>query len=268
LISKAGFWKRALTPAEITDLYNEGDGRDYAYIVDTSAGDVVVFDNHASVYDTSGGTTDTLAFAVGSREDRLLIVFIGTRTSLDVPTGVTYNGVAMAFGARYHHNYGGPQVQIDMWYLMAPDSGTNNIVITKNNPWSPMICAISFSGVHQTVPFGTFVQLNDNPSITVSSAADEVVIDIINGDSGGPADPAPAPGAGQVLRNSLSSGGAFPSWFSVSTEDPGAASTVMSWTNDYSNNMHFGFGIKPAPFVEPPPEAAEYRRVLINMVMN
>lgn len=32
LIDEAGFWRRVLTPAERTDLYNAGAGRDYAYI--------------------------------------------------------------------------------------------------------------------------------------------------------------------------------------------------------------------------------------------
>jgi hypothetical protein len=36
-----GIWKRALTPAEITDLFNGGDGRDYAYIEATGGGGAI-----------------------------------------------------------------------------------------------------------------------------------------------------------------------------------------------------------------------------------
>jgi hypothetical protein len=32
LIDEVGFWKRVLTSAERTELYNSGNGRDYAYI--------------------------------------------------------------------------------------------------------------------------------------------------------------------------------------------------------------------------------------------
>lgn len=33
IIDEVGYWKRVLTADEITDLYNSGNGRDYAYIV-------------------------------------------------------------------------------------------------------------------------------------------------------------------------------------------------------------------------------------------
>lgn len=37
LIDEVGFWKRELSDAEVTDLYNSGNGRDYAYIVGGAA---------------------------------------------------------------------------------------------------------------------------------------------------------------------------------------------------------------------------------------
>lgn len=38
LIDEVGFWKRVLTSDERTDLYNSGNGRNYAYIIGTMAG--------------------------------------------------------------------------------------------------------------------------------------------------------------------------------------------------------------------------------------
>lgn len=37
-LDEVGLWKRALTPAEITDLYNGGDGRNYTYIAASGGG--------------------------------------------------------------------------------------------------------------------------------------------------------------------------------------------------------------------------------------
>lgn len=37
LIDEVGFWKRVLTADERTDLYNSGNGRDYAYIISAAA---------------------------------------------------------------------------------------------------------------------------------------------------------------------------------------------------------------------------------------
>lgn len=41
LIDEFGFWRRVLSGAEITELYNAGAGRDYAYIAGGAAGPVI-----------------------------------------------------------------------------------------------------------------------------------------------------------------------------------------------------------------------------------
>lgn len=59
-MDEVGIWKRALTPAEITDLYNGGDGRNYAYIEAT--GESGAIEGTASV--TLGALTSTATGAL------------------------------------------------------------------------------------------------------------------------------------------------------------------------------------------------------------
>jgi hypothetical protein len=41
-IDEVGFWKRVLSAAEITELYNSGSGRNYAYISAGAAGTLLI----------------------------------------------------------------------------------------------------------------------------------------------------------------------------------------------------------------------------------
>lgn len=78
----------------------------------------------------AAGTTLTYAHTVGSGSNRELIVFIGLDDAgAAFPSGVTFDGVAMT-------NLGGAggvnnPLVADAWYLLAPNVGAHNIVITK-----------------------------------------------------------------------------------------------------------------------------------------
>jgi len=78
---------------------------------------------------SSGATTLTISHTVASGSDRLLIVATNTLQS-PVPTytGVTYNGVAMTKIDEVHSPT--PLHRVALWYLLAPDVGTANIVVT------------------------------------------------------------------------------------------------------------------------------------------
>lgn len=178
-----------------------------------------------------------------SGSDRLLRVTTSHFDSIDVVTGVTYNGVALTAVPGGSTNNG--QYYVTAWYVLAPDTGTHNIVVTMSgNVFDFGAGAISYTGVHQTVPLGTAVTAtgtSTTPSVTVSSAADELVDDglvIIHGDT-------LSVGAGQTQRWNAVAGSGFIK-YAGSTEG-GAASTTMSWSNTSSQTWAIvAVPIKPA----------------------
>lgn len=195
-----------------------------------------------------------------SGADRLLRVTTSHYDSSDSVTDITYNGVALTAvpgGATTNGQY-----WITAYYLIAPDVGTYNIVVTvSGNVFDFGAGAISYNDVHQTVPFGTAVTAtgtDTTPTVTVSSAADELVDDglvIIHGGT-------LSVGAGQTQRwNAIATFGFIK--YAGSTE-VGAASTTMSWSNSNSQTWAIvAVPIKPtagAPATSIVPHQAYYRR--------
>jgi uncharacterized repeat protein (TIGR01451 family) len=102
-------------------------------------------------------------------------------------TGVTYNGVALTpVGA---HNDAAPSRRVEMWYLLAPGSGNENIVVTVDLPTNGTVGVVAgattFTDVDQTVPLGPFVSANganaaysqlDVPSVVNGMVLDTLAI--------------------------------------------------------------------------------------------
>ena len=165
-----------------------------------------------------------------SGSDRLLRVTTSHFDSSDTISSITYNGVALTAVPGGSTNNG--QYYVTAYYLIAPDTGTHDIVVTvTGSVFDFGAGAISYTDVHQTTPLGTAVTAtgtSTTPSVTVSSAADELVDDglvIIHGGT-------LSVGAGQTQRwNAIASSGFIK--YAGSTEG-GAASTTMSWSNSSS----------------------------------
>lgn len=162
--------------------------------------------------------------------NRLLRVNVMHYDSSDDVSGVTYNGVAMTAVPSGDATNG--QYWLSTFYLIAPDTGTHDVIVTvTGNVFDIGITAVSYTDVHQSVPLGTAVTATGTstaPSVTVSSASDELVDDgliIVNSGS-------LTVDTGQTQRVNTTTSNAFIK-YATSTES-GAASTVMSWTNGTS----------------------------------
>ena len=88
-------------------------------------------------------TTQTLAHTC-SGVNRILFVNTGI-TSADTIPGITYNGVALTkiasvINGRY----------FSLWYLIAPATGANNIVVTSSVSDILRSCAVSYTGAKQS----------------------------------------------------------------------------------------------------------------------
>ena len=109
----------------------------------------------------TGNPTLTVAHTTAGT-NRLMLVGVSINIT-NAPTagvvGVTWNGTPLSFvGA---HNDTGSTRRVEMWYLLAPVTGTSNVVVTVNIPAAVQEGVVAgvttFTGVDQTVPLGTFV---------------------------------------------------------------------------------------------------------------
>lgn len=150
----------------------------------------------------------------------------------DTVTGVTYAGSAMTRVA-YAPDGGAIRGNSQIWRLIAPATGANNITVSMSVARRIYLQGISFTGADQTTPDGTPNQQGPTtsstaPSIAVSSAAGEIVIDAM----GALNNPTATVGAGQTqdfnLANSVSLIG-------CGSNEAGAASVTMSWTLSAAN---------------------------------
>lgn len=97
--------------------------------------------NGACLGSTSGSSITT-AFDVGSGSNRLLVVFV--MELFGTVTGVTYNSVAMNASVTTTDDQTGT---LRLFYLVGPDSGSNNVVITASGGNFMIGHAASYTGV-------------------------------------------------------------------------------------------------------------------------
>jgi hypothetical protein len=187
------------------------------------------------------------AFSHNNDGDYLLVgIMQGYADSAAVPTGVTYNGVAMtkigevAYGSNH---------AISVWELVAPAAGAHTVAPTFTDFNIEALVAVSLSGVHQTTPHGTVVtasNANTTPSVTVSSATGELVVDFVAVKQNSTA--TATVGSGQTQRANLATtvNPVIDVRGLVSTE-AGAASVTMDWTLSASESWKaVGVPVKPA----------------------
>jgi len=106
------------------------------------------FDNAADGGNNGGSTQSlTYSYTVGTNSNRLLLVNVVGDTSADDISSVTYSGASMTLlkkvqtpGDRWHYLY----------YLLAPASGSNNVVITSASAHYLISEATSWNNVAQT----------------------------------------------------------------------------------------------------------------------
>jgi len=126
----------------------------------------------------TGVSSLTCAHTV-SGANREIVNWISWYHSLSALSGLTYNSVALT--AIPSGSTANGQYHIDGSHLIAPATGTNNMVATfTGNVFDVGMGSTSFTGADQTTPLGTAVTAtgtSTTPSVTVSSAAGEIVLD-------------------------------------------------------------------------------------------
>jgi hypothetical protein len=195
-----------------------------------------------------------------SGNNRLLIVGVSINQSAasESVSTVTYNGTALTrIGAVVRND----NVQAELWYLLAPIAGTHNVIVTLDAAAEFVAGAISFTGVDQTTPLGTFVgnsaRNSKNPSVTVNSETGGLVVDILGYATSSVT--VTTIGAGQTQQWAQVTTNGTPTLNAAgysSTKD-GASSVTMSWT--LSSKLTWVIGAVP---IIPALDTFGYRKLI------
>lgn len=160
-------------------------------------------------------------------------------------SSVTYNGAPLALVGSVNQV---DDARVEIWSLVPPPTGTYDVVITFSAQLTRSATAgvMTFTGVHQTTPLGTFVSAkaptDPGPAtVNVSSAANELVFDTVACESC----TSLTVGSGQtqrwnlVVENGQTRG--------AGSTEPGAATVTMSWTLGTADHWAIGaVPIKPS----------------------
>ncbi|MFQ5858700.1 MAG: hypothetical protein ACE5LU_24120 [Anaerolineae bacterium] len=185
----------------------------------------IAFDAAGSVVQNSTAASFTWSHTV-SGSNRMLVVGVSIRNQQnETVSGVTYAGTPLTFvGTRSNET----SARIEIWQLVAPAVGTDNVVVTLSAPAKIIGGAISLTGVDQTTPIAASAFTagsSTNPTINLSNVATSAwVIDAMAFRSTGTSGPTATPGGGQDQRTSgyTETGGTAPNIRGkASSEQPG-----------------------------------------------
>ena len=186
----------------------------------------------ATAVSSSNTSSLTWSHTVGANSNRILIVSISFRDGNVSASSVTYGGAALTLIGAV--NSGGNQNRTEIWYQLAPPTGTASVVINMTASKEVAGASVSYYGVSQSTPLGTYASAGNNgsttASVSVSSAAGQLVIDTVttNGDANSLTVTFPASQT-QVWNIFTGSGDAGNARGAGSTQ-AGSATTTMTWT--------------------------------------
>jgi uncharacterized repeat protein (TIGR01451 family) len=203
--------------------------------------------DNISTINSNGSTTSMSWFHTTSGSNRILIVGVSYSAGSITTTTVTYGVTSLTRigvqSATLNQN------RTELWYMVAPPTGSNAVAVTVSPARQMAACAISYTGVNQSTSLNTFASAagqSKTPSVNVPSAAGELVIDTVsaNGDA-----QFLSVNAGQTQRWTLQTGTLASNVRSGGSTEPGASSPVnMSWTLGQSTYWSIGaVSLKPAP---------------------
>lgn len=156
---------------------------------------------------------------------------------------------------------GGLQARVEFWDKVNPTATTSTITAALNLATAQVVSCVSLENVDQTTPFDTPLPTagasSNAPSVTVTSAVDDLVLDFVSVRTG---TTGMTEGAGQTNRVERQSGSGVGNVTGMISTEPGAASVVMSWAVDDATAKSWasiGASLNPAGGGTPPPATLE-----------
>jgi hypothetical protein len=148
-----------------------------------------------------------------------LLLIVGISVNYVAVTSATYNGVSMSLIT----SAASGSAKVAIFGLINPAAGTHNITFTVDSTEIGAAGGISFTGADQTTGWhnaNTATGTTKYPTVVISSATDEYVVDAMSSRSWGTA----SAGAGQTAYFS------YTGKPHAGSREVGATSTTMSWT--------------------------------------
>jgi len=177
---------------------------------------------------TSGKTANggnvgslTIAHTTGAGSNRLMLVGIASKPDVTI-TSVAYGGTELV---KLGEQINGTVSKSELWYLIAPASGTANVVISWTGTLECSAGVTTFTGANQTTPFGTISKASGSTfpsSLPVSSNIGDIVVDVMAKDGNTPTAGAAQTEIFNLGTNSIKSASSY--------KTAAAGSTTMSWT--------------------------------------
>ncbi len=149
----------------------------------------VAFDSTSSLAQRVTGASPTVALAhTTAGTNRVLVVGVSiniTNNTGAAVTGVTYQGTALTLSGA--HIDAGNTRRVELWYLINPATGTNNVVVTLNLPGGTgtlgvVVGATTLTGADQAKPIRSFLAADGTTNLAqlnLPSAYGDVVIDTL-----------------------------------------------------------------------------------------
>ena len=149
----------------------------------------VAFDSATSIGQRVTGATPTVTLAhTTAGTNRVLVVGVSiniTNNTGATVTGVTYAGAALTQSGA--HNDAGNSRRTEVWFLISPAIGNNNVVATLNLPGGigtlgVVVGAVTVTGADQTIPIRSFVSADGTTNLAqvdLPSSYADLVIDTL-----------------------------------------------------------------------------------------
>ena len=202
----------------------------------------------------SGATSLTISHTVGASLSNSLLIVMHSGISQHA-TGATWNGTAMTLAKQGD----GGQYFNTIWYLVAPEAGTLNVIISFASQTRSNGGVITLTGARQTSPIDQTFDANGNTGTSVSDTltsteADTLVMDVVMGNSS----TAFGVGADQIEQTTINNSERM----ATSTENAATIGTyTMSWTkSDASAHQHTGINVRA-------PAAAAVAKIQSNLLL-
>ena len=161
-------------------------------------------------------------------------------------TSVTYNGAALTLAGV--HNDAGSTRRVEIWYLVAPATGTHNVVVNLSSPVDAVVGATNVPGSDQTSPIRDFVSGDGAggaiATLNVPSANGDTVVDAL---AIGGAQTVTAYGPTQTQAWASSTGATASDVSGSGSTRAGAASVPLSETFSANSNWSVG-AVSVRPF--------------------
>jgi len=186
---------------------------------------------------SSAGTITLSATTSGS--NCAILVLIGSRSSSDIITGVTFNGVSMA---RSQSVTDGGLDRVYSYYLTAVGATTANIVVSQSSTIGMVVVGVPLSGVDQVTMIDTSGTGTTSVTLT-TNYSNSLILDIVNSHSSSVA-PTTTGSNTRIWTAAIFASTTSAAGSDLTTTTPGMYTT--SWSTTGGNNAIVSAAIKAA----------------------